>query len=163
MHLKSRIERSGLVVAIAAVVLVIAVFMLANVANAALWPKNVRGWIRDNEGNPVNGASVTINIRWESDDTIRSTYTATSGSDGFYSKSVLASDWDEGDTIQVIATYKSSQQSNETVADANPVQFVNVTYPFAIPEFGPSFVGLIAAGAAIGGVAVALLVYFKRK
>jgi hypothetical protein len=163
MSLKSNRRHITLAVAFVTVLAVIGVLLTAHSASAYLWPKNVRGWVWDDHGNPVKDIPVTINVRWASDDSIRSTYTATTSSVGFYSKSVLGADWDPGDSIEVIATYGGDQRANTTTANLNPIQFVNVTFPYEIPEFGPSLLGLVAAGGSIGVVGVVLLVAWKRK
>jgi hypothetical protein len=163
MSLRIRGRRMTLALSMTVAVSIVAMFLLAQSANAALWPKNVRGTVWDNTGRPVPDTPITINILRQSDNSIRATYTATTNSEGFYSKSVLAADWDAGDTIQVIATHGADQRSNSSIANANPVQYVNVTFPYEIPEFGPGLMGILASGAAIMGVGVALLAFWKRK
>jgi hypothetical protein len=143
-----------------------ALALVADNSEAALFPKNVRGYVKDNVGNPVQNAPVTINIRWAYDnDIIRATYTATTGTDGLYSKSVLGADWDVGDLIEVIATnpHNSDQEDNSALADNTAMQYIDVTFPYEIPEFGIGFLGLVLAGAAAAAVGVALLVFWKRK
>ena len=143
-----------------------ALTIVADDSEAATWPLNVRGYIRDNVGNPVQNAPVTINIRWAYDnDIIRATYTATAGTDGLYSRSIMAADWDIGDLIEVIATnpLNSDQESASEVAENTAVQNIDVTFPYEIPEFGIGFWGLVAAGFAVAAVGVALLVFWKRK
>jgi hypothetical protein len=127
--------------------------------------KIVRGYVWDKVGRTVEGADVTVNIRWASDDTIRSTLTEATNSDGFYSVSFGMSDWDIGDRIQTIATYNSIQDDNSTIATNSniwPIQFLNVTFAFEIPQFG-STLGLVIAGGAVGAVAVVSLVVLRRQ
>ena len=154
--------RAVAVLSMTLVISIVSMLLLAHSSSAALWPKNVRGTVWDEDGRVVPNTPITINILRQSDNSIRATYTATTNSEGFYSKGVLAADWDVGDTIQVIATH-GSQQSNSSVANDNPLQYVNVTFPFAIPEFGPGLMGILASGAAVVAVGVAFLVFWKRK
>jgi hypothetical protein len=141
----------------------VGVMLLSHSANAYIWPKNVRGYIWDSIGRPVPNTPVTINILRQSDSSVRATSSVTAGEDGFYSHSFLGSDWDPGDTIQVIATHNTDQRTNSTVATVDAIQFVNVTFPYEIPEFGPSWIGLLAAGGSVAVVGIALLVFWKRK
>ncbi|MCU0853221.1 MAG: hypothetical protein MUC90_08240 [Thermoplasmata archaeon] len=143
-----------------------ALAIVADNSEASLFPKNVRGYVRDNVGNPVQNAPVTINVRWAFDnDIIRATYTTTAGTDGLYSKSVLGADWDVGDLIEVIATnpLNSDQEDNSAIADNTAMQYIDVTFPYEIPEFGIGFLGMLAAGIAVAAVGVALFVFWKRK
>jgi len=126
--------------------------------------KIVRGYVWDKVGRTVEGADVTVNIRWASDDTVRSTLTEATNSDGQYSLTFGMSDWDIGDRIQTIATYNSAQEDNSTIATSSnvwPIQYLNVTFAFEIPQFG-STLGLVIAGGAIGAVAVVSLVVLRR-
>jgi len=141
------------------VILIFAVALILASYNviAASGPKQVRGYIWDIEGRNITGADITINIRWESDDTIRSTLTDTSSDPlGYYAVTFAPANWDIGDRIEVISTYLSNQESNSTTATSMPYQWVNVTYPFVIPVFG-STLGFLVAGGLLGAVAVVML------
>lgn len=144
-------------------VVIVGLLLMSQSTSAYLWPKNVRGYVWDNAGRPVPDTPITINILWESNNSVRATYTATTDSIGFYSKSVIASDWDPGDKIQVIATHAGDQRTNTTDATVDALQYVNVTFPYEIPEFGQSWAGIVVAGGAIAAVGVALLIFWKRK
>jgi hypothetical protein len=137
--------------------------LLAHTSSASIYPVVVRGYVWDNKGNTVPDTPITINILYQSNGSVRSTWTTTTSSIGFYSKSIDPSGWDIGDTIQVIATHGADQRSNSTVATDAAIQYVNVTFPYEIPEFGPGLIGLLAAGGAVAAVGVALTIYLKRK
>ena len=131
--------------------------------SAATMPKAVRGYITDSAGNPLEGALVVVNIRAQADyDTIRATDSYTSLSTGYYSISFGPSDWDVGDTIQVIATWESNQRDNETAADGAAFQDVWVVFPFEIPQFG-SLLGALVAIGAVGAVGAVFVVSKRRK
>ncbi|HEX7391982.1 MAG TPA: hypothetical protein VF374_03420 [Thermoplasmata archaeon] len=143
----------------------VAMFVLSQSVQAASGPKQVRGYVRDVDGLLINDIPITINIRRASDNTVRATLTDTSGAlgeDGYFSQTFVYSDWDIGDTIEVIATHGANQESNSTVATVWPYQWCNVTFPYAIPEFG-SIVGFLIAGGLIAAVAVVFLVVKKKK
>jgi len=161
--MRTRIARATLALMMTLVVCLVSALLIANSSSAALWPKDVRGFVWDSVGREVPNVPITINILRQSDNSIRATYTATTNSAGFYSKGVLASDWDIGDKIQVIATHDGDQRANTTTADANPVQYVNVTFPYEIPQFGPGWVGELAAGGLVAVVGIAALTFYKRK
>jgi hypothetical protein len=125
------------------------------------YPKPVRGYVWDSEGTLISGADVTVNIKQGV--VIRSTLTDTTDSVGLYAVSFLAADWDVGDTIEVIASFSSQQTPpNSTAATSALVQWINVTAPFEIPEFG-SMAGFIVTGGLLGAVAVVALVYFRKR
>ncbi len=141
-----------------AVIALLSLYMVPR-SEAAAFPLIVRGWVWDVEGTPVDGADVSISTIQGV--TTRATWTDVTDSDGFYSVSFAGAEWDVGNTIRTVATYDGNQDDNETTATAAPIQFVNVTFTFAIPEFGSSL-GLIAAGGAIGLVAVVALVWRRK-
>jgi len=128
---------------------IIALIVIASNASAASGPKVVRGYILDSVGRTVEGADVTVNIINASTKEVVSTLSETTNATGFYSVTFGPSDWEIGDDIEVIATYNAAQESNSTTATDYPVQYVNVTYAFEIPEFG-SMVGFLASAGIIG-------------
>lgn len=153
--------RAAFALTIAITFALVAMFLLSQSVEAATGPKQVRGYVRDVDGRFIDGIPITINIRWASDNTVRATLTDTSDVDGYYSQTFGPSDWDIGDTIEVIATNGGDQESNTTLATVLPMQYCNVTFPYAIPEFG-SIIGFVVAGGLIAVVAVAFL-FVKRK
>jgi preprotein translocase subunit SecG len=163
MPSKSFRKRITFAIVASVAISMVCVVLLSHSANAYIWPKNVRGYVWDNMGNPVPSTPVTINILLQSDSSTRATSSVTTNSGGFFSHSFLGSEWDPGDTIQVIATYNADQRTNSTAATVDAIQYVNVTFPYEIPEFGPSWIGLIAAGGSVAVVGIALLVFWKRK
>lgn len=142
-------------------VALVAMFLVSYGADAATGPKQVRGYVRDVDGKFIEDIPITFNVRWASDDTVRSTLTDTSDETGYYSVTFGPSDWDIGDRIQVIATHGGNQESNSTTANSVAFQWCNVTFPYAIPEFG-SMVGFVIAGGLVAAVAAVFLVS-KRK
>ena len=137
----------------------VAMLLSTSFVSAGPGPKAVRGYIRDNMGNPVQGASVLVEIV-APDSHVRTSGTDTSISNGFYSVLFGNFEWEVGDTLRVTSTYHSDSRVNSTNATSAPIQYVNVTYPYEIPQFG-SWVGFAAAG---GILAVVALVYVgKRK
>jgi len=143
-------------------IIVLAMIVASRPSVAGDVPKTVRGYIWDDAGRPMEGASVTVEIR-NPDNSVQSTDMDTSDSTGFYSVMFENNEWDAGDTINVTATWDSNQEDNWTTALAGEVaQYVNVSFPFEIEEFG-SAAGLLLAGGVIACVAVAFVVLRKRK
>lgn len=134
--------------------------LIAGSGMAETFPKIVRGYVWDSEGRTVESADVTVNIK-DGGSTI-ATYTETTNSAGFYSLTVDPADWDEGNTIETIASFGGNQESNSTTATSAAIQYVNVTFTFEIPEFG-SMTGLLVAGGLLGAVGVVALVYFRKR
>jgi hypothetical protein len=100
---------------------------LSGNASAGDGPKVVRGYVYDSDGRPVQGANVTITAYYDS-----------TGSDGFYTYTFSFTSWEIGDTIQTTGKYSAYETTNSTVAvesSTMPIQFVNVTLSFQIPEF----------------------------
>ena len=140
-------------------ILSIGMLLMPAVVDAAAGPKNVRGYVWDNAGRPIEGASVSVTVKTSAD--VPTTNSTTTNSAGFYSVSFGPSYWDVGKKINVTATYNANQQTNSTTAIDYPVQFVNVTFPFEIPVFD-SIWGFAIAGGALAVVGVALLAWKKK-
>jgi hypothetical protein len=160
--IRARSARFAVVMTTVALALVTSALMASDGALAAIGPKQVKGYIWDNVGNPVEGAQVTVNILAQSDSSIRATLSEDSNAIGYYSMSFAMGEWDEGDMIEVLATYDSIQEPNSTVATDYPSQWVNVSFKFEIPEFG-SYLGLLIAGGAIGIVGIAVVSMKRRR
>lgn len=136
-----------------------------NQARAGDFLKIVQGHVYQGDtGHPVEGASVVVKILY-SDLTERYTYpsTLTTSSSGFYTCTIPASNWDIGNFIQVTAT-KTPDQKTETLEITKnslqqPIETVDVIFPYAIPQFAGA-VGALFAACAVGAVAV---VSFRRK
>ena len=131
------------------------VLMSTTNATAATGPLTVYGTVYDNMGYPLEGASVVITIV----ETAASRSTTTDES-GFYTCAAdefAAGDYDEGDTIQVVATYNSVEATNSTAVTAlmegNGIAGMDVHYLTEIPEFGSLF-GVLLVSIALGVVAL---------
>lgn len=160
------IFRSGTVVLSALiVVLVLAMALLPAATMAATHPKTVWGYVYDQDGRKVADAQVTVTMKNVSTNATVSTKTDTSDSVGFYSCNFGLADWNIGDKIVVTATYKSLQATNSTVVLCNNefFQWENVTFPYEIPELGNGLIGILVTGLILGAVAVAVLVFWRRK
>lgn len=151
-----------------ATLVVIAILTLGALAvpvnvSAGGGPKIVQGYVWDNAGRNITGASVLIEIKDPSTWATRASLTDTTDDDGYYQVSFGPSDWYDGDSINITATYQANQVRNSTTAvEGVPVQYLNATYPFEIPELG-SIVGFAVAGACLGGIAVFLIVRRKKE
>jgi hypothetical protein len=134
-------------------------------ASAGDFLKIVQGHVYQGDtGNPVEGASVVVKILY-SDHIERYVYpsTLTTDSAGFYTCTISASNWEIGNIIQVTATKTPDQQTEElTITKTGlqqPIETVDVIFPYAIPQFAGA-VGALFAACAVGVVAV---VSFRRK
>jgi hypothetical protein len=148
----------ALVISVIAVAFV-AMLLSASFVSAGPGPKTVRGYIKDNMGNPVEGASVLVEIV-APDSHVRTSGTDTSISNGLYSVMFGPFDWELGDTLRVTSTYNSDSRVGSAVANSTPIQYVNITYPYEIPQFG-SWAGFAVAGGILAVVAVVFV--GKRK
>lgn len=156
----------GLTIVVAVSFVIAGILAFSSQSSAGDGIKSVRGWVWDNMGNNVTGASIVVNIWDPTNTTLRGTMGESTDEDGFYSLQFLFDSWFVGDWIEVICTYSGDQLKDGTTAVSSagsPAQYVNFTYPYEIPEFG-SVIGFIVAGGAIGTVAlVALFATQKRR
>lgn len=142
------------------VIVLAAMAMAVGKSSAEVFPKEVRGFVWDSEGRAVEGADVVVTVK--DGETERVSYSETTSSIGFYSLTVAPDKWDEGNTIEVVAEFNGKERPNSTVATLSPLQWVNVTFTFEIPEFG-GMTGLLVTGGLLGAVAVVALVYFRKR
>lgn len=145
-----------------ALALVAVTAMTSFSSSAGDFPKLVTGYVWDSAGTPLEGADVTINIK-KPDESIRATETNQTDSNGQYVVTFSPEDWEVDDTVETISTYLGHQESNSTgpLTD-DPIQWINVSYTFEIPEFGNT-TGLMITGALLGAIAVIALVYFRKR
>ena len=150
----------------AAMLLVLAMFMVPVTTQAATHTKDVRGYVYDADYRKIGGADVTVRML-DSDLNQRSIHNELSSSEpstkGYYNLQFENAEWEITDTIQVIATYNSQQTDpNTTVATNAFFQWLNATaFEFEIPQFGSTF-GLLLTAGIIGVVAVTVLVWRRR-
>ncbi len=124
---------TSVILLVLALLVIMTIYPASDRSNAGTGPKTIRGYVYDFIGNPLSGASVTV-LDVTSSKSL--TYDPTEP-DGFYTVTFGFSDWNEGDTIQVTASYSGHPDVNSTTADAGPFQYVNVTIEsVTIPEFG---------------------------
>lgn len=123
----------------------------------AAFPLVARGHVWDVGGAPIPGAEVEVSVK--EDDEVRATYTDTTNATGGYSVTFSHEVWDAGNTILVVVEFGGDSVENSTVANEDPVQYVNVTMTIAIPEF--SDLGGIASVAGIMGIF--MMVFFARR
>jgi hypothetical protein len=159
--LSSILKRRIPAVAIAAFAVVAVAMLLSSGFVSAAGPKVIRGYTKDNAANPLEGTSVVIEV-WTPALVLRHTESTTTDENGFYSftMSSFDGDWNDGDTFKIIATYSGNQKTESLLDDGTALQWINVTFPFEIPQFG-SFLGFGIAAGAVGLIAMVFVV--KRK
>ena len=157
--LSSVMKRRIPAVAIAVFAVVAVSMLLSSGFASAEGPKVIRGYIEDSVG-PLEGANVVLEV-WTPLDVLRFTDSYTSDSIGFYSftLSSIDGDWHDGDTFNVIATYKGHQMNESQLDDGTPLQNIDVTFPFEIPQFG----SLLGFSVAAGGIGLIALVFVVRR
>jgi len=154
---------ASIVVLVAASIVVgtVLVAFSSEEGSAAFWPKNVKGYILDHMGAPVEGANVTIEM-WNNSTLRKTFYEDSTASDGFYTVTFEGKDWDENNTIKVTARLGEFTASNSTLANSMPIQYVNVTLWTVIPEFG-ALLGSPLTFVSIGLVAIVILSVRARR
>jgi hypothetical protein len=148
-----RVKRCVSIVASLAFVLT-AIALVPEHAAAQGFPKDVIGTVRDQAGTPVQGALVIVKMF--DGTTEKSSHSDTTNTLGRYTTTFGGTEWSDGWTINVSATYNSQTETNNAICDDAPIQTVDVTFTFEIPEFG-TMLGIVVAGLALGIVAVAVL------
>jgi hypothetical protein len=155
--MKGRIPAVAITVfAVAAVAM-----LLASGFVSAAGPKLIRGYTKDSAGRPMEGTSVVLEVRTPLA-ALRFTDSMLSDENGFYSFTLSSfdGDWDDGDTFWIIATYSGNERTLSELDNGEPIQWMNVTFPFEIPQFG----SLLGFGIVAGGVGLVAMVFVvKRK
>jgi hypothetical protein len=148
-----------------AVVLAMGALLLAPVAAISLndahtlnvtGPLTVWGYVYDFSGQPLEGANVVVTVVESG-----ATSSGVTGSDGKYQASpefTANSEYDIGNTIQVVASYNSNVQANTStvpvdIDDIGGLMQVDVHYTYEVPEFG-AILGFIVAGVLVGMIAI---------
>jgi hypothetical protein len=158
------ILRPGVVVLSAVLVLVmLAVAVIPSATMAATHPKLVIGYVYDQSGRKVPDAQVTVTMM--NGGTQVSAKTDTSDSKGYFSCNFGMTEWNIGNKIVVTAIYNSLEATNSTTVLCNDEfqQWENITFPYEIPELGNGIAGFLATGLLIGAMAVAFLVFVRKK
>lgn len=162
MRISSSILKGRIPAVAIAVVAVLAVAMLLSSGFAsAAGIKIIRGYTKDNAGRPMQGTNVVLEVRTPAD-ALRYTESYTSDSNGFYSFTLdsFTGQWSDGDTFKIIATYSGNQRIvSQLDNSSSPIQWINVTFPFEIPQFG----SLIGFGVAMGGIGLIAMVFVVRR
>jgi hypothetical protein len=156
--LKGRIPAAAIAVfAVAAVVM-----LLASGFVSAAGPKVIRGYTKDSVGRVLEGTSVVLEVWTPAPSVLRFTDSMLSDENGFYSFTLSSfdGDWDDGDTFTIIATYGGNQITRSLLDNGTALQWMNMTYPYEIPQFG----SLLGFGIAAGGIGLIAMVFVvKRK
>jgi hypothetical protein len=111
--------RSSTIMAATVTVFLLAAMLYAPApAEAGPSDISVRGWVWDSAYREVEGASVVVNVI-DGGSTVTTESTTTDG-DGFYSVFLLAAEWNVGNTFQIVVTFDSKQDTNQTIATSTP-------------------------------------------
>ena len=147
--------------ALLAISVVAIAFMGSTPAAAESGPKIVIGFVYDSSGNPIEGAQITAVVINMTTSLETANETDTTGSEGAYSVTFDPFAWGQGDTLRVTANYNSVEQSNQTRANEDPFQQVDVHFPTVIPQFG-SILGFGIAAGLLCVVGVAFTLYRRK-
>jgi hypothetical protein len=158
--LSSVMKRRIPAVAIAVFAVVAVSMLLSSGFVSADGAKVIRGYTKDNAGRPLQGTDVVLEVRTPGD-VLRYTDSYTSTSIGFYSFTLVSTEgqWADGDTFKIIATYSGNQKILSEVDNGTPLQWINVTFPFEIPQFG----SLLGFSIAAGGIGMVAMVFVAKR
>jgi|GEM_PF-1313876 len=161
---RSALRPVVIVASVTFAVLMVTVAVVPSATRAADYSKSVRGYVYDIDGRKVAGADVTIAMM--NGGVQVSSHTETSNSLGYYNIVFEPTEWNPGYRILVTAIYNSLEASNATVVLClnNPFpQWENVTFEYEIPELGSGYGGILVTGLLVGAMAVAFLVFVRKK
>ena len=119
-------------------------------------PLDVYGFVTDSAGRPIPDAAVVVTVQPSG-----AFRTCSTASDGSYQVSFLTSDWEVGNTVEVVVTYNAVQVSDSAVADDLGLINLDLQFSFEIPEFGSIFGSLVAIAAV--AVVVGLFVWKRPR
>ena len=157
MNLKSSRSIPAAISGIVVIILVCLGVILAVSENssAASFPKTIYGHVFEGDhSHPVENAYVVIETK-DSGGNVRQTLTDYTDSAGFYTVSPT-DDWALVATIDVTASYDSTQDTVSVADNDGPAQQIEVPFPYAIPQL-PGISGALASAAILGLVAVVSL------
>ena len=129
---------------------------------AGLWPVEVRGYVEDLAHNKIQGANVTVEMVNTASVVTATRWFDSTPSSGLYTVSFEGAYWDPGYTIRVTARYGSDTGQSSATATIDAIQWVNVTIPIVIPEFG-GLLGLSMPFVTFGMIAMFVVGYRSRR
>jgi len=150
---------AAVVIVLLAIAILIGVSFLSVSKNvSAVLPKNVRGHIYDQIGNPIGGANVTVEVI-RGATTMDTLWYDSSEADGYYTVTFgFGANLQAGDTIKVTAVYSGYSSTSSATEDATPLVIIDVTIPgVVIPEFGALSVAMVC------GALVAVFILIGRR
>jgi hypothetical protein len=158
--ISSILKRRIPAVAIAAFAFVAVAMLLSSGFASAAGIKIIRGYTKDSAGNPLEGTNVVLEVRTPLN-ALRYTESNTSDETGFYSFTLnsFVGQWADGDTFKIILTYSGNQENRSAVDDGKIIQWINVTFPFEIPQFG----SILGFGIVAGGIGLVAMVFVVRR
>ena len=108
--------------------------------------KFVDGYVRDSGAKPLPNVTVMVKFMYGQDN-IRSVKYSDTSEVGYYSVTILESDWNPGDKIEVSSFYDNGTALNVTTAGDYPYQEVDLMFAAEVPEFGTVLgaVGVVAS------------------
>jgi len=122
---------------------------------AVIGPLTVWGYVYDFSGQPLQGANVVVTVVESG-----ATSSGVTDFDGKYQASpefTANSEYDIGNTIQVVASYNSNEQVNTSTVpidiDDTGLLQVDVHYTYEVPEFG-TILGFLVAAGLVGLIAI---------
>jgi len=123
----------------------------------------IEGHVLDGALNPLVGASVRVNMKSDVN-TVRSYVDDTTDENGLFRATFdgMVRTWQVGDIIEIVVTKDAQQYTdNDQYADDSGIQHIEVTWPYAIPEFG-TVAGFFVGVTAVAIVAIVLVGKKKR-
>jgi hypothetical protein len=144
----------------AALLLGLGLVLFPSETAAASHTKDIRGYAYDSQYNRIPNIWITVTVLNPGNPVSRSEYT---DDNGYFNVQFAATEWNQGRTVRVVATYKTDQTTNETlILDNTYFQWGNATaFSYEIPQFG-STAGMFLTAGVIGVVAVTVM-FWKRR
>ena len=131
--------------------------LISTNVQGALTDKTISGHVYDQNSQPINGASVSIEIwggYWPDRDTLRISDSTVTNTWGYYEVTINSNYWDPHNTIIVHVTYGITEETRIVEADGDQYQTVDVSMGIVIPELS----GLIGLPTTIVGCMITIVI-----
>jgi len=138
-----------------------AVALLSTSVNAGTWPYSIYGYVYDEDGFIIVGATVSVSV-WNNANEKTTLPDQVTDGDGFYECAFDdGSIWDPGKPVEVTVDTGTKQKTVTDTLVAGPDMQIDVHFETAIPQFG-TITGFAVAAGLVGIIAIMIPARVRR-